>query len=276
MQLYDLHTHTTCSHDGKQDPDTLCRTAVSLQMAGVAVTDHADLPYLSRPGALQRLADSFAEADRCAKRYVGQLEVLRGVELGEECWAREAADTVRALGQYDIILASVHGYMRDGKCIYYAQEPFDAAHYSDAALTDFLRRYFDDMAENAATADYDVLAHLTCPVRYIEGKWHRAVRLDGFADVIDDILRTVIRRDKTLEVNTSGMATDWGCRMPQEELLRRYYALGGHRVCMGSDAHVSERLGVGLPATAALLQRIGFAGQTVYRRRTPVLLPWEE
>lgn len=271
--LYDLHTHTCHSHDGRQTPRELCAAAAAAGLAGVAITDHGDSPYLEKMDNLRTIAASAADAAALREVYAGRLEVLCGVEIGEECWAKEGAAALHGLADYDVILASVHGFWREGAIVYYAQEPFDAAHYTDAALQEFLARYFDAMGENAAVADYDVLAHLDCPLRYICGKYGRRVPMEPFAGVIDDILRTVAARDKTLEVNTSGLGGPFARRMPADDMLRRWQALGGRRVCLGSDAHQSENLAVGFAATAAFLREIGFAKQTVYRRRQPLELP---
>lgn len=272
--LFDMHTHTDCSHDGKQTIAQLCQQAQAVGLAGVAVTDHGDSPYIT-PEALRTIARSARQAAENDRRATGGLTVLAGVEIGEECWARDAARALHEQADFDVILASIHGFWRGGAVHYYAVEPFDAAHYTADALQLFLQQYLSAMAENAAVADYDILAHLDCPLRYINGKYHRGADILRFPTLIDDILRTVIRRGKTLEINTSGLAGDWGQRMPQEAIVRRYYALGGRHISLGSDAHCSANVAVGFAQTAAALADMGFAGETVYDKRQPVLLPWE-
>lgn len=275
QKLYDMHTHTDSSHDSPQPIEPLCRAAVAAGLAGLAITDHGDSPYLDLHENRRTIARSTQQAAEMARQFAGRLEVLCGVEIGEECWAPEGAAVLHELAPYDVILASMHGFYRDGKILYYSQEPFDAAHYTEAQLYTFLEVYQDAVAQNAETADYDVMCHLDCPVRYINGKYHREVDILKFSQKIEDILRIVIRRQKTLEVNTSGRAGSWGQWMPTEPVLRWYRALGGEKICLGSDAHIAQNLAADFDAGAALLGSLGFAGQTVYRKRTAFLQPFE-
>lgn len=275
LTLYDMHTHTEASHDSTQAPAALCDAALQLGLAGVAFTDHGDCPVLTQRRECETIAASVASAAAMRRQYDGRLRVLCGLELGEACWVPDAAATLLGLAEYDVVLASIHGLIEDGTPAYYSQVNFDAAHYTDRQLQDYLRRYLYDMAQNAADSDYDVLAHLDCPLRYINDRYHRGATLAAHADMVDEILRIVIARGKTLEVNTSGFAAGTNRLLPGADILTRYRALGGRQVCLGSDAHKKEALAAGFAATAAMLQRLGFAGQTIYIRRQPCTLPWQ-
>ena len=47
------------------------------------------------------------------------------------------------------------------------------------------------------------------------------------------------------------------------ELLKRYYELGGRKICFGSDAHFPERIAEKWEETVATLKEIGFTYLTV-------------
>ena len=51
--------------------------------------------------------------------------------------------------------------------------------------------------------DFDILAHLTCPLRYIKGKYGIEVDITVFEEKISEILTLIIKREIALEVNTS-------------------------------------------------------------------------
>lgn len=273
FHIYDMHTHTDCSHDSTQLIDELCHAEIVAGCRGIAVTNHSDTPYSHENGDFARLERSIREAKEAAVRYAGQLEVLCGVELGEELWARKNACIILDMEGWDVILASVHGQVEDGRYKYYGSDPYDL--WPQAKLDDFLRRYLEDMAETAALADYDVLTHLDCPVRYINGRCHREADVMQYRDLVDEILRSVIRRDKTLEVNTSGLNSGWGHTMPEFDVVMRYRELGGQRICVGSDAHTSVNAGKGLEGTVEHLLTLGFEKQTIYQKRCPVEIPFQ-
>ena len=89
--------------------------------------------------------------------------------------------------------------------------------------------------------------------------------LDPWKDQLDQVLRTVIHTGHAIEVNTHGgrEISEW---LP---ILRRYRALGGELVTLGSDAHRPVHVARGLRQAAGLLQEAGFRYVTVYRRRRP-------
>ena len=267
-RIFDMHTHTDCSHDSRQSMEELCLAEIGAGMTGVAVTNHFDSPYSHENGDFDRLERSLRESRLAEERFAGQLEVLAGAEIGEELWNRDNARRLLEMGDWDVILASVHGQLEEGKCIYYAGVPFDT--WSQQRLEVYLHRYLEDLTDAAVNADYDVFAHLDCPIRYINGMCHREMDILRYQDMVDEILRTVIRRDKTLEVNVSGLNSPWGHLMPEADVLTRYRELGGWRICLGSDAHTAENAGKNLDTAVERLIQMGFLKQTVYRKRCPV------
>jgi len=269
-----MHTHTDHSHDGKQTVDELCVAEIAAGCRGVAITNHADTPYSHRNGDFDRLLRSLEQAQPAKTRYAGQLEVLIGVEIGEELWAKENARMIHDMGGWDVILASVHGQLKNGKCAYYGQDPYEL--WEQDKLDAFLRKYLEDLAQTAQEADFDILAHLDCPIRYISGGHHREADIMHYADLVDEVLKAVIRRNKTLEVNTSGVHTAWGRTMPEMDVWKRYRELGGKRICVGSDAHASQNTGKSLVQTVERLKTLGFDKQTIYRKRCAVEVPFAQ
>ena len=86
--------------------------------------------------------------------------------------------------------------------------------------------------------------------------------LAEFGDEIDEVLKTVIAKDKILEVNASAHGLKQIC-LPSEEILRRYYALGGRKISYASDAHQTSSILRGREQIVALLKEIGFTYLTV-------------
>ena len=54
---------------------------------------------------------------------------------------------------------------------------------------------------------------------------------------LDPILRYLIDNGKALEVNTAGLKKGLPWPNPHMEILKRYRALGGELITIGSDAH---------------------------------------
>ena len=79
---------------------------------------------------------------------------------------------------------------------------------------------------------------------------------------IDGILCGVIALHKILEVNSSSYGAP-GDFLPDQDILRRYYALGGREVSFASDAHLTWRVAEKREKVVKALRQIGFAFLTV-------------
>ena len=95
--------------------------------------------------------------------------------------------------------------------------------------------------------DFDILAHLTYPLRYVSFKYGRNIDISCFYCKICEIYKVLIERGISLEVNTSRFRERYHYLLtPELPLLDLYLCLGGKRITLGSDAHIPENLGMGL------------------------------
>lgn len=84
--------------------------------------------------------------------------------------------------------------------------------------TDYLERYFEQVYQTAAKADFDILAHLDLPSRRLESAHYS--EMPAVNEQIRNILTTLINRGKTLEINTSLVTGDSFKTMPSYEILQ--------------------------------------------------------
>lgn len=267
--LYDSHVHSCRSHDSEQTLKEICWAARARGLRGVSITDHADLWFLEKDDTFLQIATSTAEAKAADQEQNGGLRVFCGVELSEAMDDPENTARILALADYDVVLGSVHSIRFEEWNDSYSRICFDET-VPEEKVARFLAVYFEQVLNLSALGDFDILAHLTCPLRYICGKYRRRISLKPYAEMIDAIFSSLIRREKAVEVNTSGLHGMFCHLMPSEDLLRRYYAMGGRLISLGSDAHVPTRLGNAFSEVVPLLQEIGFTGYYHYERRRPV------
>ena len=93
-----------------------------------------------------------------------------------------------------------------------------------------------------------------------------------YADVIDDVLNTIIKHDLGLEINTAGYKYGLGQPHPQSDILKRYRELGGEMITIGADAPKPEHIAYGFKKAETLLKRLGFKYYTIFKKRQPVML----
>ena len=57
--------------------------------------------------------------------------------------------------------------------------------------------------------------------------------------------------------------------MPNYNLIKKYYDMGGRCVTLASDAHIPQNVGVGLSEAKRALREIGFDKYYYYKKRKP-------
>lgn len=277
MQIfYDSHVHSCHSPDSQQPFQEICQLALEKGLRGISITDHADMWFLEEFHTFEELKGSIADAKAANAYYGNRLKVFCGVELAEFQDDPQSGEKILNLTDYDVVLSSVHSLHFEDWDDAYSKVCFDEAAAPESKIMRFLDAYFTKLRRMAAGDDYDILTHLTCPLRYINGKYGRKIDIHPFKDQITEVLQTLIRREKSLEINTSGINSFYGAFMPEQEILEEYYALGGRLITLGSDAHTANRLGNAFPEAAAMLKKIGFPGYYYYERRKPNMIPWDE
>ncbi len=258
--MFDNHTHTQYSGDiPKGHGNTvheLCIAAIEKGLTSIAITDHFDIdgirdgffPPLDHDGVARDIAEA-------REYFKGKLRVLHGIELGQATHMPDESRAQLKSRPYDIVLGSVHAVRG---IIDFADT--DIASLAKNEYIALWEQYIGEMLDTIAFGDIDVLTHITYPKRY-----YLANKITDFPDIknkgreyFEPILKSVIDSGLTLECNTSGLRQQMGECLPNEDLLRFYYELGGRDVTIGSDAHHACDVGANIGDALAMLKNIGF------------------
>lgn len=262
----DSHCHTDCSFDGHDSAMMLCDSAARQGLFSLTIADHCECnEYWTKE--YDRVAlQSYFEARRAQAAFRGRLHVRAGIELGQPLQDVKAAQHVLSQCNYDFILASIHNVT--------GQPDFYDLDYSTCDIYALLHRYFAEMLETVKWGQFDSLAHMTYPWCYTGGE-HNAMHIDyaPFREEIDAVLRELIVRGKSLEVNTSGLRQRIGRTLPDSPILKRYQELGGKRVTLGSDAHRWADVASGIEDGLRMLENLGFTHFALYTGRQAEMYP---
>ena len=266
--LTDVHTHSAFSFDGKAPLVQMLQTAQEKGLVFYGVSEHFDydVEEEERIRRKQFIDEDgyFHDARHLQEDYAGCLNVLIGAEFGfakdEKLWGRYAATVKKH--RPDFIVNSVH--TRYGIDYHFngAFRTADGGEDSSLGRKEILTGYLTDIRNSLdAPYPYDIVGHFGYVCRYLE-KEKGKLRYEEFPDEIDDILQTIIQKDKILEVNSS---VYWlgGVSVTDESVLRRYFELGGRKISFGSDAHAPERIADKREGVTELLRKIGFTYVTV-------------
>jgi histidinol-phosphatase (PHP family) len=258
--MFDNHSHTQYSGDIPKGQGNsvreLCLAAIEKGLDGIAITDHFDIdgiydgyfPPLDHEAIARDITESREE-------FKGKLKLLHGIELGQATHMPDESNVQLKSQPYDIVLGSVHAVRG---IIDFADT--DIAGMTKNEYTRLWEQYIEEMLDTIAWGNFDVLTHITYPKRYYLGNG-----ITDFPDIknkgreyFEPILKAVINKGITLECNTSGLRQTMGECLPNEDLFRFYYELGGRDVTVGSDAHKAKDLGANFNDAVEMLKSIGF------------------
>jgi histidinol-phosphatase (PHP family) len=234
MRAIDYHMHTKFSGDSEADPRAHIEQAIALGLDEICFTDHRDFDYPIDTFALDTPA-YFQELTALQKEYADRIKIKIGVEIGLDLDHKEEIEAFINASPYDFVIGSIH-----------------VIHHTEFYYGDFFHGKTKDQAHEAFFKEtlkcvqafdcFNVLGHMDYIMRYgpyvdkrvDHGKWQ---------SLIDEILKTLIKKGKGIEVNTSGYKVNGCCGFPNFDVIKRYLQLGGTILTIGTDAHTSDRVG---------------------------------
>lgn len=261
-RLYDTHIHTHFSGDSEANPFDIAQKAYDLGLAGICFTDHMDLDYKESPGRFDLDIPSYKKEIALVKeQFADKLDIGFGIELGlQPHLIQENAQIIKE-HDFDFVIGSTHSVHKVD--LYYP------AYYMGREEDDSYREYFEETLQNAQSAvDFDVYGHLDFVIRYGPNK-NKYYSYFKFADLIDEILRTIVARGKGIELNMAGLKYGLGHAHPTMDTLKRYKELGGEIITIGSDGHAPEQIAWEFEKAPVILKEAGFEYFTVFKNRKP-------
>lgn len=267
--LVDMHTHSEHSHDSVCPIGDMSKAQQEKGMYGFAVTDHCDMHKWERADVSSNIYDSVLEVEKVRmEKDNDHIRILSGVEIGEGIWYPQGTEKVLGMCDYDVVIGSVH-------TVHYKQynNPYGGIDFSAWTVEEihaYINQYLDDVLCTIHMIPCDVVAHLLCPLRYINGRYGFNVDARVFEEKVRMVLKAIIQKGIALEFNTSQMSNgkkDW---FEQEWLLSIYKEMGGLLVTLGSDAHRAENAAREFEQAVELVQKLGFRNCFYYEKRRSI------
>lgn len=261
--IVDIHTHSIHSFDGNDPVEELCQSAIEKGAKVIAITDHCDIDGADMdPDEL--CPAQLKDINYCINKYSDKIEILKGIEIGQGIYRKKETQALLNKYDYDFVLGSLHNLEN--------MEDFFFLDYKNYDIDELLTRYFDGLLELCKWGAFDSLAHLTYPLRYIVAREKIDVDMNKYSDVCDAIFEELIKSDKALEINTSGLFMDMKDTLPNISFVKRYKQLGGEYITLGSDSHYANRVCQGIEQGLDIARAAGFDFVTVFEKRQPRLI----
>ncbi|MCR5603601.1 MAG: histidinol-phosphatase HisJ family protein [Lachnospiraceae bacterium] len=273
MITADFHMHSAHSEDSDSPMEQQIEAAVAAGLKCICFTEHMDKDWPKDDGIKKGGAPAdkalfeldtetyYKHCMECRDKFRDRIDIRFGVEYGFQPHLTEHNRAYASKYPFDFIIGSQH--LMNGADVYY---PENFAELSDREA---FRAYFENELESICLFDgYDVFGHPDYIVRYGTNK-NKDYHYNDHADVIDEILRQLIKRGKGIEINTAGFRKLGNEPNPSTEILRRYRELGGEIITVGSDAHTPGSVAYDFDRAEKLLLELGYTYYCIFKDRKP-------
>lgn len=260
----DCHLHSSHSGDADTPMEEMVLRGIGLGLDTMCFTEHQDIDF---PASPQTPPDKFLvntdsylyDLAQLKEKYREKIRLLFGIELGLQPEAFRAVSVYAKSYEFDFIIGSSH--------ICHGKDPYWPSFYEGRSEEAAYREYFESVLENIKKFScFDVYGHLDYVVRYGPNK-DRDYTYGKYGDVIDEILKALIEKEKGLEINTGGIKSGMRDLHPCLDILKRYRELGGELVTVGSDAHTPEGIASHFDRASQALRACGFQYYAVFEKR---------
>ena len=269
----DMHMHTWFSTDSEACPRDMADEAVRKGLKTLFFTDHFDKDDLEwGEEGIFDVDAYFVEMQKLQEEYAGKLNIRIGIELGLRTYLKDYYEELTKKYPFDFVIGSVHNvpYKKDAEGNILYTDPAAEKLFTDRTDKEAYRLMMETTLENVRTSDcFQTLGHLDYVVRYGKSR-EKEYSYTDYADIIDEILKLLIEKEKGLEVNSAGLKYGLPFAHPHPDVLKRYRELGGEIITIGADAHKPEHIAYDFAKAEEILKSCGFKYYTEFFEQKPV------
>ena len=255
-KILDYHVHSNWSLDSILKVSDAIRFAEKRNLQEIAFTEHLDIGFPKNGSAIINIPSYMKELDRYQKNT--GVKILKGIEVGiTESNLLESQKIVSKFN-FDFVIASAHANDIVPFCSIKAK-----LYYEDKLLESYLKHILF-VVKNFK--NFNTLGHLDYLLRY-----HKLSVNDlmSFKTLVDEILGTLIEKDKAIEVNTKKYTQ--GTHRNFKPVLKRFYSLGGKWITFGGDAHKKTTIGNYFFEANTIINEVGISNFARYSNGNWVL-----
>ncbi|NLV36436.1 MAG: histidinol-phosphatase HisJ family protein [Clostridiaceae bacterium] len=262
--MFDCHMHTKFSTDSIMDASAACERSIALGLEGIAFTDHLDIDFPGG-GFMVNFDDYFSEIATIRANYGKEIKILDAIEVGIQPHVLDGSMKTVAGYPFDYVLASVH--VLDGL------DPSEGEFYKDKPRHEAYELYLKEIYRMIKTFEsFDMVGHFDYIIRYAPYE-DRMLRYNDHRDILDAIMIELVKQGRGFELNTGTYRKNEPGVDYDFELLKRYRQLGGELICLGSDAHRQEHIGLRFEYFSQMVRDAGFKYSVHFEKRKPVFSP---
>jgi histidinol-phosphatase (PHP family) len=266
MRLTDQHVHTGHSPDGSGALSDHYSIARERSIEIIAFTDHLDYEYYGGHDENCKRLEAIDESIQALDISDGCHPVF-GIELSyQEEYTHKVINDLATAKKLDFIIGSLHVINEIG---------FSGGSSVKKYFDTFGKRgfsvYMDALAGFVENGIYDVIGHFDIVKRY--SKLHGyTYNSSEYTSIIRDILKVIIAKGKSIEINGSGIHQPAQEPFPDFRTVEMFFELGGKWLTVGSDSHNPKSVGRSCDYLTEKLLEMGVTKLATFEKRNPQLV----
>ena len=271
--LCDYHVHTIYSDDSVYKMEDVINDGIKKGINELCFTDHVDYGikrdvddplgpvYLNgQPISNVDYPEYYKEYLYLKEKYKDQMTLKFGLEFGIQVHTIPKYNALFKQYPFDFIILSIH-QVDD-------LEFWTGDYQKGRTEKEYYERYYQELYDVVNLYhDYSVLGHMDLIKRYDDHDGEDS--FNNHKEMITQILKTVIKDGKGIEINTSSVRYEIGDLTPSRDILKLYLKLGGTIITIGSDSHQEDHLGAYIEDTKKELKELGFKQYCTYSQMVP-------
>ncbi|MDF2941680.1 MAG: hypothetical protein K0S01_538 [Herbinix sp.] len=267
MIIADYHVHSDFSSDSKAPMEQMIEQAIRLGLKKLCFTDHMDIDYpqVNDHNFIFDVDVYGKKLLELKEHYHKQIELLMGIELGLQPHLTTQLSSLVNQYPFDFIIGSSH--------VVDHVDPYYPQYWENRTKKEGIQLYFESIIENCKSFQgFHIYGHLDYIIRYVPGQSETKATYSysDYAELLDEVLKTIISYGKGIEINTAGYKYGLGFAHPKPEVISRYKELGGELITIGSDAHKPEHLAYDFNLVPELLKGLGFRYYATFVQGKPI------
>jgi histidinol-phosphatase (PHP family) len=236
LNLVDYHIHSSHSSDSDASIIDMCKRAHEIRIEEIGFSEHIDFDPQDWGYGHFDYERYTSDIDRARERFSNNLSIKKGVEVDYQHWVEEDIRDWLNDKEFDFVIGSVH---------YLDHQYITDKLVAEKCLQKLYDLYFNEVNNSLTSGLFDIVGHLDLPWRYTYRNRETFDQIP-YWEHMRATLNTIIETDSCLEINTKGLRESCCSTYPSQSVLNTYFDQGGHLISVGSDAHSTPEIGMGV------------------------------
>jgi histidinol-phosphatase (PHP family) len=214
----------------------MCKRALKIGIKEIGFSEHIEFDPQDWGYGHFDYKQYTSDIDRAQERFIDTLIIKKGVEVDYQHWFEDDIRDWFNDKEFDFVIGSVH---------YLGHQYITSKLIAEKGLRELYNLYFEEVKNSIKSGLFDIVGHLDLPFRYTYCNQEAFNQINYWENMLETLNR-IIDTDTYLEINTKGLRELCRSTYPSQDIVNAYFENGGQCVSVGSDAHSSSEIGMGV------------------------------